>query len=166
MIKKVMGNKTLVTYLSSIIGGAIISGLLIDYIFPVNWFKDIASSAVSSGTSSAGMMNSFSWWRIASAIILFGLLIYSFIRQWLKSKNYKKINNKIESKMEEKEFKVDGMVCGHCKASVISNLSKLPFINDIDVDLISKLVKVKGKDIDMEKIRDTVNEIGYEFKEK
>jgi len=170
MIKKVMGNKTLATYLSSIIGGALISGLLIDYVFPVNWFKDIASSAVSSGTSAAGMMNSFAWWRIASAIVLSGLLIYSFLRQWLRSKNYNKTNTEIENTMEnlkeEKEFKVNGMVCGHCKASVISNLSKLPFINDINVDLNSKLVKVTGKDIDMDKVRDTINDIGYEFKEK
>jgi len=167
MIKKVMGTKTLIVYLSTIISGAVISGLLIDYLFPIAWFSDIATSSMSVHT-----MNYFSWWRISSAVILFLLLTYSFVSKILASRNYRKSKtseNKIESKnnvMETKEFKVNGMVCEHCKASVVRNLSKLTSIQGVDVDLNSKLVKVTGDKIDMALVKKTINNIGYEFCEK
>ena len=167
MIKKVMGTKTLIVYLSTIISGAIVSGLFIDYLFPISWFLDIATNSIS-----VHAMNSFSWWRIASAVILLILLTYSFIRQMMASRNYKKsktLEQTIKSKnniMESIEFKVNGMVCGHCKASVVSNLNKLPFIREVNVDLNSKLVKVTGDKIDMKLVKKTINSIGYEFCEK
>lgn len=45
LISKVMGRKTLVTYLLSIIIGAVAFGLVIDHLLPVEWFTDSLTAA-------------------------------------------------------------------------------------------------------------------------
>jgi copper chaperone CopZ len=63
--------------------------------------------------------------------------------------------------MQTKTIKVEGMTCNHCKANVENNLQKLAFVDSAVVNLAEKTVTLEGDEIDLEKVKETVESIGY-----
>lgn len=155
MIGKVLGKKSLLTYLGTIILGALIFGLIIDYALPSAWFTPIASEHLSHDHG-----QSVNWWQIASGIVLVTLIINGYIQRYLSSKQNvsETINN---NTMETQTIKVDGMTCNHCKINIESNLEKLDFIISAKVNLNEKSVTIIGDKIEIEKVKEKINSIGY-----
>lgn len=73
VINKVLGRRTLVTYLASIITGSILFGVIIDQFLPAEWFLPTASLV----TSDCCHEHAASWWSIASTILLICLLLHA-----------------------------------------------------------------------------------------
>lgn len=155
MIGKVLGKKSLFTYLATIIAGAIGFGLLIDYALPAQWFSGITHQHL--GHNHGENIN---WLQIGSGIILIALIINGYIQKYLNARNNKAINLK-NSTMEIKTIKVEGMICNHCKSNVETNLEKLNFVSKANVNLSDKTVTIEGDNIDLGKAIDTVNSLGY-----
>lgn len=65
--------------------------------------------------------------------------------------------------MELKTIKVTGMTCDHCKKNVERNLGSLDEIQEVDVDLASGKVKISGDEIDLDKVKSTIEKIGYQY---
>lgn len=63
--------------------------------------------------------------------------------------------------MQLKTIKVEGMTCNHCKANVENNLQKLAFVENAVVNLAEKTVTLEGDNIDLDKVKETVESIGY-----
>lgn len=59
-------------------------------------------------------------------------------------------------------FKVPGMTCGHCKASVENELGKLPSVTAVRVNLDSKDVEVDADQVEWNQIVAAVDEAGFE----
>ena len=59
-------------------------------------------------------------------------------------------------------YKVAGMSCGHCEQAVSSGLTTVPGVDSVDVDLDSKLVTVRGSDLEDGALRAAIEEAGYE----
>jgi copper chaperone CopZ len=59
------------------------------------------------------------------------------------------------------EYTVVGMTCQHCVLSVTEEVSEVPGVQDIDVDLAAGRLVVSG-DVSDEAIRAAVVEAGYE----
>jgi len=57
---------------------------------------------------------------------------------------------------------VPGMHCGHCEASVKEEVSVVPGVESVVVDLDSKLVTVRGEELDEAALRAAVEEAGYD----
>jgi copper chaperone len=57
---------------------------------------------------------------------------------------------------------VPGMHCGHCEASVKEEVSAVPGVASVTVDLDSKLVTVSGEKLDEAALRAAVEEAGYD----
>lgn len=47
--------------------------------------------------------------------------------------------------MQTIEIKVDGMTCGSCVASVSKALNRVPGVHDVEVDLGSGIVSIRGE---------------------
>ncbi len=156
MIAKVLGRKSLFTYLGSIIAGAIGFGLIIDYVLPSEWFTSITQQHL--GHDHSGALN---WWEIASSILLIGLILNGYLQKYLKSRNSNPINLN-NNNMTTKTIKVEGMTCNHCKANVEKNLEKLPFIDNLQVNLADKTVTLEGDNIELEKVKETIDNLGYQ----
>jgi copper chaperone CopZ len=61
-------------------------------------------------------------------------------------------------------YTVSGMTCGHCVEAVSSELSKIPGISEVDVDLASGTVTVASEaPIPVEAVATAVDEAGYEL---
>jgi copper chaperone len=57
---------------------------------------------------------------------------------------------------------VPGMHCGHCEASVKEEVSVVPGVESVVVDLDSKLVTVSGQELDETALRAAIEEAGYD----
>ena len=57
---------------------------------------------------------------------------------------------------------VPGMTCGHCEASVKSEVGKVAGVTGVDVDLDSKDVTVTGTDLDRAAIVAAIDEAGFD----
>ena len=61
---------------------------------------------------------------------------------------------------EDRTFTVTGMTCGHCKATVTTEVLQVPGVQAVDVDLDSGRLTVRGEAED-DAIRKAVDEAGY-----
>lgn len=150
VIGKVMGRKTMFMYLIAIITGAVVFGLVIDYLLPASWFTLPISQVAHAHCQS----DSSSWVKIVSSIFFVLLLINAMI---LKYRKPKKISNTME-----REYKITGMSCNHCKMSVEKNIGKLQGVTSVHVDLEKGIVYVEGEVSELE-VKKTVEELGFEF---
>lgn len=64
--------------------------------------------------------------------------------------------------MTEITYTVPTMSCGHCKQAVSSELSQVAGVESVDVDLETKVVTVRGRDLDDTALRTAIDEAGYE----
>lgn len=157
VIGKVLGRKTLSSYLISIIGGAIIFGVLVNEFLPREWFTSYLVH-VHDGHGSHLLPY---WMKVVSSILLILFLINGYVQKYVK--NRKIAASKIEIDMAETIVKVSGMTCNHCKANVENNLSSIAGIDNIEIDLESGKVKMTGDDIDLSEVKTKVESIGYQY---
>lgn len=66
----------------------------------------------------------------------------------------------------EKILEVQGMTCEHCKAKVEKALEEIEGVEEVKVSLFRKQVKVKGENLEDEKLVKAVEEAGYKAKIK
>lgn len=59
-------------------------------------------------------------------------------------------------------YTVPGMTCDHCKKAVSSEVGAVPGVSAVEVDLGTKLVTVRGEDLDDAALRGAIVEAGYE----
>ena len=61
-------------------------------------------------------------------------------------------------------YTVNGMTCGHCISAVTDELSRLPGVHDVQVELTTGAVTVTSDGpLPLDEIRVAVDEAGYEF---
>ncbi len=154
VLGKTLGKKATISYIISIIVGAMFFGLLVDNFIPREWLLDSIN------------LNPLEhnhilphWFGVVSSIILMSLIIFSLS---------KKIFNKFFNKqikintMNETTLTVKGMTCNHCKANVEKNLIKLEEIDEVVATPTTNSVYIKGSNLNEEKIKQIINDLGYE----
>lgn len=147
VVSKSLGKKTAGIYLATIILGAIAIGLCIDYAMPREWFAIPLMEQ-----SAACHLHVGPFPGICSAVLVI-LLLNALIRRYKPNKT---------EKMEKGEISiiVKGMTCGHCKAMVEKNLSKLDGVESVEVDLASGETRINGNP-DMQKVKEVIDDLGF-----
>ena len=153
VLGKTMGRKSLIIYLSTIIGGAIVFGLLTNWLIPADFILSKMVHIHGNGEEHEMLPE---WLELASAI----LLVFSIIGGYFFTIFNKK---RKMTKTEGITVKVTGMTCSHCEATVKRNLEALNGITSVIADNKSNTVKITGSNIDLEKVKITVNGLGYNF---
>ena len=59
-------------------------------------------------------------------------------------------------------FVVPGMTCGHCVAAVTEEVTAVNGVDNVAVDLDTKVVTVSGSSLDDAAIRDAIVEAGFD----
>ena len=59
-------------------------------------------------------------------------------------------------------YRVEGMTCDHCTTAVTDEVTAVPGVTGVDVDLGTKLVQVRGTDVDADAVVAAIDEAGYE----
>ena len=153
VLGKTMGRKSLTIYLSTIIIGAIIFGLLTNWLIPTDWILSKVMHIHGDGSHHEMLP---AWLQLGSAL----LLVFSIVGGYFYSIFKKK--RKME-KVEGLTVKVTGMTCSHCEANVKRNLEAINGITNVVADNKSNTVKISGAKINLAKVKETVNGLGYTF---
>jgi copper chaperone len=64
--------------------------------------------------------------------------------------------------MSERTYSVPGMHCGHCERAVKEEVAAVAGVQAVDVDLDTKVVVVRGHDLDDAQLRAAIEEAGYQ----
>lgn len=172
VINKVMGRRTLATYLASIVVGAISFGLIIDHLLPTEWF---VSELVSRHVCCA---EPHSWFSIACSLLLALLLANALICQrWFgqhihhhdhnhdhATPNGQPLENQDDNDNNTYTMKqtiiINGMTCNHCRMTAEKAIRSVEGVTDATVDLASKQAVIEG-DATFESISKAVEEVGF-----
>lgn len=63
---------------------------------------------------------------------------------------------------ETTTYRVPGMTCAHCRAAIETEISKVPGVAGVEVDLDEKRVTVTGNGLDDAALRHAIDEAGYD----
>ncbi len=160
VLNKVLGKKTMWSYLISIIAGALIFGLLIDNVFPREWFT-IGPLHDHMGAHEGHWMLP-KWLQWGSSISLVLLILNGYLQKYLSGKNKLK-ETKTKSVTNNKLVIVNGMSCNHCKNSVEKHIGALQNITTAKVNLEQKLLQIEGENINLELIKKEIESLGFEY---
>lgn len=150
VINKVLGRKTLLVYIGSIVAGALGFGFIIDYLLPMQWFilppEEIKHMC--------HIDTAIPLWQQLAAWALIAMIVVAFL-PGIKKHEHKITMGKI--------FKVKGMTCSHCKANVEKAIRSLEGVSSVNIDIDKGTAEVLG-DVDPDQVIDAVKNAGYECK--
>ena len=152
VVGKVMGKRTLVLYITIIVAGAILSGLVIDYLLPASWFALPLSSHSMSCHEEGG------WFKPLCSILFLLMLAYAFFVKYFQRKTMDKV-------IKGRTYKISGMTCNHCRGSVEKTISELSGVTAVSVSLEREEAIVEG-DAEENEIRKAVESIGFGFRKE
>ena len=165
VIGKVMGRRSLFTYLFSIVGCAILFGLGIDYLLPREWFT--ASLEKIHSCHSCGEI---SYFNTVCSIVLALLLANAFIQRYRKGTPsaslvpLKQGDNSPCSceacNITAWTITVKGMNCNHCKSNVEAAIQKIAGVESVEIDLATGRTVIHGNP-NKEDIVKSVEALGF-----
>jgi copper chaperone CopZ len=158
VINKVMGRKTLITYLASIIAGAVGFGLAIDHLLPREWFiPTIAPSAECCHEETS----LFSW--ICTGVLML-LLINAAWHHYHGGHHHCHCHDKescdTTTKNHDMEITIKGMNCNHCRANAEKAILGCNGVTSASVDLASGKAQIDGN-ADINEIRSAIEALGF-----
>ncbi len=154
VLKRVLGTRTTILYLLSIIIGAIGFAVLIDFALPAQWF----TAKLSQISSCSSCTDGAAWWQTASSVIFIALFVNAYIQ---KRRNGGHTHDLEVELPTTKTFKVNGMRCNHCKANVERAIAALPEVTAVNIDLTSGMVEVSGK-VSSSEVAKVIKQLGFE----
>ena len=148
VIGKVMGRRTLVGYLVSILIGAFGFGMIVDYLLPAQWFAADGTGHLARCCHGGELP----LWKSIAAGVLLLLVAAALLRR--------RHTDRTTSTPMGNTFAIEGMVCNHCKAHVEKAIASVEGVDSVTVDLASGRAEVTGT-ADPERIVAAVTEAGY-----
>lgn len=175
VIGKVFGKRTLWLYILSIIIGAILFGLGIDYLLPQDWFAVTAN--FSEAAHCAHNLSVMDWIWIALLLILLLNAFWQAHRGHTCSCGHAHDHHHDHEHDHaqpaplpnrggaggEASYKISGMTCNHCKANVERAIGGVEGVEGVTVDLASGIATVTGNH-DADALIERVKSYGYEAK--
>lgn len=150
VINKVLGRKALVTYLASIITGAVGFGLMIDHVLPRQWF-------LSNLITQDCCHEHPGWFTIGCTLLLMLLLANALLRHFIGHPTTKTTT---ESEDMKQTFIINGMNCNHCRTAAEKAILSVAGVTAASVDLATKMAVVEGT-APSEAICQAVEEVGF-----
>ncbi len=154
VISQSFGRKAMWAYLASIVAGAVGFGILVDY-----WpgLREVFFNAMPHHHGAMSHEMPVGWLNWVCSIFLMVMLVVGITTNYVKSYHIK--HNKT---ITMKEYKIKGMMCNHCKATVEKGLAQLEGAEKVTVDLAQGIAYVEGN-VDPEAVRRKVTELGFEM---
>lgn len=158
LLNKTMGKKATAIYVASVVVTAIGFGLIIDYLLPESWFlpRTLTTTSVCHTT--------FGWFESGCSILLALLLLASGIRTIRRGRDHSDLSKDTVSNPNNMtaEYKISGMNCAHCRASVEKAISEVENVESVDVSLSKGIALVTG-DASAESIEEAVRRAGFDI---
>ncbi len=177
VIRKVLGVRTLITYLASIIVGSIAFGYLIDYL----QFNGIVNFLEHLTYQQACCAEGDGWFEWACTILMILMLVNAIVLPKLGLRKAHHCHCHDEHHHDEDscscgcesdewhseqnvvKYIVEGMNCNHCRMNAEKALQQVEGVESATVDLASKEAVVKGSATE-EQLKQAIEAIGFELK--
>lgn len=150
ILGRTLGRRATAVYVGSVVVTAIAFGLAIDLLLPASWF------AVGNAATAACHSHAFGIFDTACSALLVGLLMYAAIKN-------RKHNHQTTTSTMTTTYKIEGMACPHCKATVEKALRGLDGVESVDVDLAKGTATVDGT-ATPEAVAEAVRLAGFDVK--
>jgi hypothetical protein len=156
LLSRTLGRRNTLIYIAIIALSAIGIGCLVDYVLPGRWFVP----SMSGEAMCCHSMEAFSAFDTLCSAVLVALLVYCLlIRPRLREKRARAVASACTESV--REYRIEGMMCGHCQAKVEQGLASLPGVKSVTVDLDKGLARVEG-DVRPDVVADKVKALGYD----
>jgi len=161
VVSKVLGKRTMLLYLLSIIGGATLFALGIDYLLPQEWFTTPLKQLHTCCADGSSAFN------IGATIVLGLLLINALVWRYAVRKSDECScgcdgSCGCSSHTQTTVYRVSGMSCNHCRTNVEKTISQIEGVESVSVDLSTETATVTGTACEDE-IRQAVESIGFKI---
>ena len=152
VIGKVMGKRTLWTYLAAIVTGSVAFALAMDWLLPRVWFDGRLQ------TVGCCMEGGASWWHVAAAGVLLLLLLNALVANRLRGRLHAHHHAPCHARTV---LRVEGMNCNHCAANARKALESVEGVEKAEVDLASGTAFVEGGQPDGQKLVEVLAALGF-----
>lgn len=162
VVNKVLGRKTLLIYLASIILGSIVFGCVIDWLLPAQWFVPTMMTE-----SACCHAEHLPWLNTGCSILLFVLLANALWHHYHAPHCHChdegcSCHSHCEDEDETLQVVIKGMNCNHCRNSAMKALQDIPGVEQVEVDLASGKAQIKGH-ATLEEVKHALNSIGFDI---
>lgn len=154
VVKSVMGTRSVVIYLLSVIIGAVAFGCLIDYLQYHQIINFLSQISGGSGGHCCHQPDSWYAWTCSSALLL--LLANAFLYPKLKQKQHN------TNTMNSSVYHIEGMDCTHCRAAAEKALQNVEGVTSAHVVLETKEAIVEGTATE-EALRKAIEDVGFKL---
>ncbi len=156
VISKVMGRRTLLFYLGSIVIGAILFGLCIDYLLPREWFLEPLTTIANCHHEE------ISYFHLICTVLLGLLLIHALWSRYYTRCSCSQDKTSCSCQIDSNEWKlqIEGMSCNHCKNNVEKTIRTQIGVEKVEVDLNSGIATIRGN-VDKEIVKKAVEALGF-----
>jgi hypothetical protein len=148
---KILGRRTILIYLLTIVSISWLSGWLLDM---------YGGSLIGDALVHHGPSMEYSIIKSTSAIGLIAMVIWAYIFPRFR-KRPSSLNN---GSFSTSTLKVEGMTCSHCASNVVQGLQKVSGVTSVKADPTLNLAWVEGDNIDKHALENAVGKAGYKFK--
>ncbi len=155
VVRKVLGTKSTLLYLFSIIMGAIGFGVCVDYLH----FSETIDFLGQLSAQQACCHQGDSWFAWSCTALLTCLLVNALVLPKIKHRSYIKHT----TNMEKQVYHIEGMNCNHCRTSAEKALLAVEGVTHATVDLATKEAQVEGT-ASKEALAKAISEIGFTLK--
>ena len=153
---KVLGRRTLLLYLASIIGGAMAFGLAVDYLLPREWFTSSIDAL------HAGAVHGQGWFNVVCSVVLAVLLVNALVRRFRGGEKECECETGC-CEVRERVYYIDGLRCNHCRANAEKAITSLVGMESAEVDLPTGRAVVRGT-VSEEQVRTAVETLGFKLR--
>ena len=168
IVGKVLGRRTLLMYVASIVISAVGFAYAIDLLLPREWFT---SALVELQTCCHGHIE---WFNMLCTVVLALLLLNAFrLRhahhgcgcqhhgETCGCHHHEGACQCTQASEVRKSYQVKGLHCNHCRQNAEKAVAGLPRVKAVTIDLASGIMQVEG-DESFENIATALREIGFE----
>jgi uncharacterized membrane protein YraQ (UPF0718 family)/copper chaperone CopZ len=144
---KIMGPRTGLAYLVTIMGTALVAGLTLDAIFQMPSVPH---------PPAAGMAMIPHWIGATAAVVLLAMLAVGVVRPLLRRRG------KAAGAAPSLTLRIGGMTCGHCVRRITDALGACRGVQSVNVDLAAGQAVVGGADLKASELAKVVQDLGYD----
>ncbi|MDN5278764.1 MAG: uncharacterized protein PWR01_2729 [Clostridiales bacterium] len=160
VVWKVLGKKSAIIYLLTVIFGSLASGMAFDAMnqsFSMNVMNHLHH----------GSHDGSDWFSIISAVVMLVVLAYSWYKARFSNGDSCCSTCSTAAKSDDRTasqvftLKVEGMSCGNCAAAVKRVLEEVPGVIEASVSLNKQKAIVRANLSESDKLAQAVNDLGY-----
>lgn len=150
VLGSLLGRRVMLIYLATVVASAVGGGLLLDQLLrigPARW----SDAAVACAQHAEGVSTATHLW----ALTLLGVIALAYLLPRLRTAGA------AQTVASLWQWRVGGMHCSHCAASIERCVGELPGVESVDVCWERQTLSVRGRGVAADSVEAAVRQLGY-----